>query len=78
MDPNAALLDLREALREYEHAAELSAIAVAAERLAAAASALDEWLSKGGFLPAAWGALSRTQTDSGDFSPTIPSRPGVA
>lgn len=54
MDVNAALLALREALREYEQAAELPAIAAAAERLAEAASALDEWMSKGGFPPAAW------------------------
>lgn len=54
MDPNQALADLREALRrmgaatepwEYENAA-----AEAGEHIAG----LDEWLSKGGFLPEAW------------------------
>lgn len=54
MDPNEALRDLREALSQW-HAAEdddnsFNSL-VAAENLAAAAEALDTWLSKSGFLP---------------------------
>jgi len=56
MDPNEALKNLREALRgwhangnEWE-----SADDPMSEQLVDAAEALDEWLSKGGFLPAAW------------------------
>lgn len=60
MDPDTALSDLRQAIREYEVAADLPGIvgtadiAAAAERLHSAASALDDWISRGGFLPSQW------------------------
>ena len=58
MDPNAALANLREAIRVWDAASpddtdpstESSYAADAIE----AARDLDEWLSKGGFLPEAW------------------------
>lgn len=54
MDPNAALADIREAIREYEEAGSLGSETEATERLVERVQALDEWASKGGFLPAAW------------------------
>lgn len=54
MDPNQALQDARKALAEYNQAADQEnslAQAEAAEQLASAFQALDQWLAKGGFLP---------------------------
>jgi hypothetical protein len=56
MDPNANLKEQKEIVRwlldtNEENADELSK---KAERLANLVEALDEWLSKGGFLPDAW------------------------
>jgi len=60
MDPDKTLTDALEAAREV---ADLSApmgpagaqaLAVSAERLAEAVLALDEWIAKGGYLPARW------------------------
>lgn len=51
MDPNKALENLREALKSGEH-----------EESAEAAAALDEWLSKGGFLPDAWRGAAADET----------------
>lgn len=57
MDPDKALQDAREALQDYRDAeqrwSELG-MANAAEGLAGAFQALDEWLSRGGFLPRDW------------------------
>lgn len=56
MDPNATLRDLRDLVREESLDGDWAA-ETAAERCAQYAellTALDEWLSKGGFLPAAW------------------------
>ena len=51
MDPDATLKEIRELLEIWKveafHAEEV-------ERLAELVEALDEWLSKGGFLPKAW------------------------
>ena len=55
MDPNETLAGLREALNRYHEAPDEAAEAEAAEDAAVAAEALDAWLSRGGFLPAAWG-----------------------
>lgn len=66
MDPNAALAELRAAMRQLENSrqllgkeADLDALwkaIVAADRLAESVEALDGWLSRGGFLPDAWAA----------------------
>jgi hypothetical protein len=60
MDPNQALADAREATKvadrtsgPWEH---LDALEDALESY----RALDEWLSKGGFLPTAWARQPRT------------------
>ena len=66
MDPNEALRQLRalaakvitsvdayEGLDEADEE-ELEEMALAGESLASQFQALDEWLSKGGFLPADW------------------------
>lgn len=45
MDPNATLAAIREITGRDEHAD---------PELAELVDALDQWLSKGGFLPAAW------------------------
>lgn len=49
MDPNTALLRLREALESYWAGTDSAADSVAEH-----AAALDQWLSRGGVLPAAW------------------------
>jgi hypothetical protein len=54
MDIDQALEDMREALADLDQATSISQESDAAERLATAATAIDTWLSKGGFLPAAW------------------------
>jgi hypothetical protein len=55
MDPDAALAQLRDAIVEWETAPAGSREEhAAAERMSSAAGALDDWLSHGGFPPAAW------------------------
>jgi len=58
MDPDIALANLRRAVMAYAQALEPDSIeaAVAAADAIAAMVALDIWLSRGGFLPAAWKA----------------------
>lgn len=56
MDPEQALADARAAVADYHEATSISAETDAAERLIESFSALDEWLSKDGFLPADWAA----------------------
>ena len=51
MDPDEALRKMRQALKWYEDGMEDD---MAEEQLVVAARDLDEWLSKGGFLPEAW------------------------
>ena len=51
MDPDEALRKMRQALKWYEEGLEDDDCE---ESLVVAARALDEWLSKGGFLPEAW------------------------
>lgn len=53
MDINATLEAMRTALLDMENAS-TEAWETAAEQVANAASAIDEWLSKGGFLPSDW------------------------
>lgn len=53
MDPNAALAQLRQAYSDYEDTRGEDGDP-AADAMRDAAVALDEWLSKGGFLPNAW------------------------
>lgn len=60
MEPDKVLLEMRQAIREWELAESGSrAEQEAAERATSAAGALDDWLSRGGFLPAAWQVASR-------------------
>lgn len=57
MDPNETLRLLREAVAEYRRPLPFSDSDEAAQLLADLVQhveALDEWLSKGGFLPSAW------------------------
>jgi len=55
MDPNKALKNLREAEKQYRAApAGSMAERVAASNMADAFEALDEWLSRGGFMPVDW------------------------
>ena len=56
MDPNATLKDLRAALHDYDEAIRKSVADEAVDRALDAIRALDEWLSKGGFLPEDWSA----------------------
>lgn len=54
MDPNTALHDLREMIRDAEHPDQYTDREVAIEQLAASFEALDNWLSRGGLLPQEW------------------------
>lgn len=57
MDPDAALQTFREALSEYHSTSTTEddeVFLAIAYRAMEAAEALDQWLSKGGFLPHAW------------------------
>lgn len=54
MDPNEALRRLREALAQWHLRGDVEGALAAADTIAEQAHNLDEWLSKGGFLPAAW------------------------
>lgn len=60
MDPDKALEDIRKSAAEvlgYSEPGPLPAweLEAAARELAHTVRALDEWLSRGGFLPAPWG-----------------------
>ena len=54
MDVNATLRELREALAQWNLRGDTAGALDAAATIAEKAQALDEWLSKGGFLPADW------------------------
>lgn len=54
MDPNQALENMRAGLRKAGNAMSDGEWRDGAEQAMLAAEALDEWLSKGGFLPADW------------------------
>jgi hypothetical protein len=54
MDPDATLAQLRQAIETLWAAESSVAAASAADSIAEHATALDQWLSRGGFLPAAW------------------------
>lgn len=56
MDPDQALADVREARVGLENAATESDYSFWSGRLYEAVGALDEWMSRGGFPPKAWGA----------------------
>ncbi|OMC55387.1 hypothetical protein A5747_13420 [Mycobacterium sp. IS-836] len=60
MDPNATLEMIREQLKAFyaERDAEFDAIA-----LADMVAALDDWLSRGGFLPDAWKGQTYSRPD---------------
>lgn len=54
MDPNTTLANLRIALAVWSESRDADTINDAANNAAEAAQALDEWLSRGGFLPTPW------------------------
>lgn len=54
MDPNTVLIELREAVRNYDDATTQEDMLYAADALATHVAALDEWLTRGGFLPTDW------------------------
>lgn len=56
MDPDEALARAREASQRYVSVTTPDARELAARDLVEAFDALDQWVSRGGFLPAAWGA----------------------
>jgi len=55
VDPQANLLEQRRLVRRILDTDDLSSKAGLAVRLAELVEALDEWISRGGFLPEAWG-----------------------
>jgi ribosomal protein S20 len=54
MDPDQALQDLRSAIKRLDKSVDTDEFINATALTRDAAQALDEWLSKGGFLPKAW------------------------
>jgi hypothetical protein len=52
MDPNAALAEMRELAHDLLNGTDT--FTTSAYEIAEHVQALDEWLSKGGFLPNAW------------------------
>ncbi len=55
MEPDLVLQELRQAVNAWENAPPASREEYeAAERATSAASALDDWISHGGFLPRDW------------------------
>lgn len=54
MDPDAALAVIRELAAEINEAGPDALDEIAAMRLADHVTGLDQWLTKGGFLPADW------------------------
>jgi hypothetical protein len=57
MDPDVALVDLREARKSFEE----TGLYEDAVQLANCVQALDEWMTKGGFLPKDWAMVSRAR-----------------
>ena len=56
MDPNTALANAREASARLDASTGQADMIEAALDIAAAYRALDEWITRGGFLPADWTA----------------------
>jgi hypothetical protein len=56
MDPDANLAEMRRIIARARERTDYDAVndAIDLDRLADLAEALDEWLSRGGFLPEAW------------------------
>lgn len=54
MDPDAALFLLRQNVADYENATTISEREDAADRISELFQGLDEWITKGGFLPKDW------------------------
>lgn len=60
MDPNVTLKEIRDLVRDVDNAVDgkvrmsTQGLADAAEEIADKFRELDEWVSKGGFLPKAW------------------------
>jgi hypothetical protein len=56
MDPNENLREIREITKELDSGSYLSSreVELKADRLVSLVMGLDEWLSKGGFLPKEW------------------------
>lgn len=67
MDPNAALEEFRSAYSHWEdtrgRGENLDNAVASADRMRDAMWALDEWLSKGGYLPTAWERLGYPSAD---------------
>lgn len=53
-DPNWMLIEARNAVGDFRNAMSVSEVERSANKLADTFEALDEWLLKGGFLPADW------------------------
>jgi hypothetical protein len=64
VDPNETLQRLREACRDLRQASSIAQSDDAAELLAEHAESLDEWLTRGGFLPAEWLWRAGVQPDA--------------
>jgi hypothetical protein len=59
MDPNQALADARAACEQWAHSERGDHDLVALAELVNAFEALDQWLSRGGFLPRDWRSVTR-------------------
>jgi hypothetical protein len=61
MDPNVMLAALRQAMVDFELAGSGENAMEAADRMSEYLEGLDQWLSKGGFLPTAWQPPTHTK-----------------
>lgn len=59
MDPNTALAELRSLVRVINSDIDDDTVAIMATDLVNVVSGLDDWLSKGGFLPDDWKKAER-------------------
>lgn len=76
MDPDDTLTQIRELITKYQTSAEEMSTSDAAE-LVLLVDGLDEWLTKGGFLPTEWNALRSPLRTTSTESVTRVQRGGV-
>lgn len=67
MDPNAALTELRGLLASRDGAPEDGTYVATMDRIADLAESLDEWLTRGGFVPGPWERKSDAMVTMADL-----------
>lgn len=64
MDPNEALVALRDCAQDIENGTDEYTFAETAQTMAEKFEALDDWLSRGGFPPSDWVRLSAIEKEN--------------